>query len=125
MKAIDLSNALGITDPWECHKRMGDIDEPDRALSLAVLHQIILNLEEDWLKSCQTERYKFAREACFYLIAFCGALRGEEVPMANLTGTLKHWEAGGMADPPHVPITLLDRLKGSWENNIIECLSLQ
>ena len=73
-----------------CHKRMGGIVKPDRALSLAILHQIMLILEEDWLKSYQSERYKFAREACFYFIAFCGALRGEEVPMANLTGTLKH-----------------------------------
>ena len=32
--------------------------------------------------------------------------------MANLTGILKHWEAGGMANPPHVTIALLGRFKG-------------
>jgi hypothetical protein len=95
-----------------CHKRMGDIVKPDRAISLPVLHDIMHQIESDWLTSEPRGRLHLYREASFYLIAYCGALRGEEVPMANLTGTLKHWEAGGSASPPHVTVALLGRFKG-------------
>jgi hypothetical protein len=95
-----------------CHKRMGDIVKPDRALSLEILHHILTLVDRDWENANEYEKYKYAREASFYLIAFCGALRGEEVPMANLTGILKHWDAGAVANPPHVLIALLGRFKG-------------
>jgi hypothetical protein len=74
---------------------MGDIIKPDRAIFFPVLHDIIHQIESDWLPSEPRGRLYLCREASFYLITFCGALQGEEVPMANLTGMLKHWEAGG------------------------------
>jgi hypothetical protein len=99
-----------------CHKQMGDIVKPDRAISLLVLHDILSQVEQDWGCCDPTERYHISREAAFYLIAFCGALKGEEVPMANLTSILKYWEAGGLARLPHVTIALLGRFKGEmWE----------
>ncbi len=95
-----------------CHKRMGGIVRPDRALSLLVLHDILHHLELEWQCCDPAERYSISREAAFYLIAFCGGLRGEEVPLANLAGILKYWEAGGLAKSPHITITLLGRFKG-------------
>jgi hypothetical protein len=38
-----------------CHKRMGDIIKPDQALSLAVLHQILQDIENDWCGACPME----------------------------------------------------------------------
>ena len=95
-----------------CHKRMGDIVKPDRAISLDVLHHIMSLVESDYRTAGVAEKLQFAIEGSFYLIAFCGALRGEELPMVNLTGVFKHWDEG-LTDPrrPHVVIALLGRFK--------------
>jgi hypothetical protein len=76
------------------------------------LHDVLQQIELEWQCCDPTERFLLSREAAFYLIVFCGGLRGEEVPMANLAGILKYWEAGGLANSPHVTITLLGRFKG-------------
>ncbi len=39
------------------------------------------------------EWQSYPREISFYLIAFCGALRGKEVLIANLTAISKHMDA--------------------------------
>ena len=95
-----------------CHKRMGDIVKPDRALSLPILHHIMSLVEKDWQTAGPEERYKYALEACFYLISYCGALRGEEVPMTDLNSVFKHWNDGDIALPRrHVAIGLMGRFK--------------
>ena len=72
------------------HKLMGDIVRPDRALSLEILHVIMVKLEEEWNEARDEERISLAQEASFYLIAFCGALRGEELQLVDITGIRKH-----------------------------------
>jgi hypothetical protein len=90
------------------HKRMGEIVKPDRALSLEVLKVVMDILEEEW--SAPGERsLSLAMEGAFYLIAYCCALRGEEVPKADLAGILRHWEAGGSHPQKHVVVALLGR----------------
>jgi hypothetical protein len=76
------------------HKRMGDIVKPDKALALEILHEIMKLLEDDWENSFH-ERFNIALEGAFYLISFCCALRGEEVPLMDLNGVTKHWEESG------------------------------
>lgn len=93
------------------HKRMGEISKPDRAISSVILREIQHNLERDWDNRPQGRR-DIAREASFYLIAFCCALRGEEVPMVDLYGTVKHWEAGEESEMKHLVVPLLGRFKG-------------
>lgn len=56
-------------------------------------------------------------EGAFYVIAFSCALRGEEVPLADLYGIQKHWEAGVNHSPPHITIALLGRFKGETGEN--------
>jgi hypothetical protein len=95
-----------------CHKRMGDIVKPDRALSLPILHHIMSLVEKDWKFAGHCEKYRYAMEGAFYLIAYCGALRGEEVPMSDLNSAFKHWD-DGVADPmrKYVAIGLMGRFK--------------
>jgi len=93
------------------HKRMGEIVKPDRAVSLATLIEIQSNLERDW-DNHPDIREQISREASFYLISFCCALRGEEVPMVDLYGTIKHWEDGGQAEIKHLVVPVLGRFKG-------------
>jgi hypothetical protein len=99
-----------------CHKRMGEIVRPDRALSSIILLEILKLIEEDWL-TLPHKHFELASEAAFYVIAFCCALRGEEVPLADLNGILKHWTSSVTAHPPHIVIALLGRFKGELGEN--------
>jgi hypothetical protein len=99
-----------------CHKRMGEIVRPDRALSVNILLIMLSLLESDWA-NLPHETLKLATEGAFYVIAFSCALRGEEVPLADLTGMLKHWDKSINHDPPHVIVALLGRFKGELGEN--------
>jgi hypothetical protein len=90
---------------------MGDIVKPDCTVSLETMHHLLKLVEEDWEHAPPQAKFKYAREGCFYLIAFCGALLGEEVPMVDQFGIAKHWGAGGRHRTPHVIIALLGRFK--------------
>jgi hypothetical protein len=99
-----------------CHKRMGEIVKPDRALSAVILMEIFKILESEW-DLHPDQKFRLASEGAFYAIAFSCALRGEEVPLADLTGMLKHWDKGLAHDPPHVTVALLGRFKGEVGEN--------
>lgn len=58
------------------------------------------------------DRFNISLEGSFYLISFCCGLRGEEVPLSDLTGIFKHWDESGNHNKPHVIIALLGRFKG-------------
>jgi hypothetical protein len=99
-----------------CHKRMGEITRPDRALSSTILLEILKHLNEEWYQ-VPHNRLSLAQEGAFYVIAFSCALRGEEVPLADLTGTARHWEKSLTNNPPHIVIALLGRFKGELGEN--------
>jgi hypothetical protein len=99
-----------------CHKRMGEIVKPDRALSSIILLEILKLLELDWANHPENH-YKLASEGAFYVISFSCALRGEEVPLTDLCGILKHWVKGCSSDPPRIIIALLGRFKGELGEN--------
>jgi hypothetical protein len=79
------------------------------------MHYNILLIEKDWQNARPHARFKYAREASFYLIAYCATLPGEEIPMTDLNGVLKHW-SHGISDPsqPHVAF----RLMGQFKNKV-------
>ena len=91
---------------------MGDVVQPDRAISLDVFSELMVDLEVEWSESSPEEKFKYALEGAFYLIAFTGGLQGEEVPMVDLFGVNKYWEAGRQSDKPHIVVALLGRFKG-------------
>ncbi len=78
---------------------MGDIIKSDRALSTIILLEILKMLERDWV-AYPEKRFRLASEGAFYVIAFSCGLRGEEVPLADLFGMMKHWEKSISHDPP-------------------------
>ncbi len=101
------------------HKRMGDIVRPDRALSHAILKEIMVAVEQDWVTATnRADILNVALEGAFYVLGFTLALRGEEVPLIELCGIHKHLSQGMTHDIPHVVITLLGRFK----NEIGECI---
>ncbi len=93
------------------HKRMGEIIRPDRALPLDVLKEIMVVLDREWEESNAGDQ-SIALGASFYLIAFCCALRGEEVVLTDLFGIQKYWEQGQQSTESHVVVTLLGSFKG-------------
>jgi hypothetical protein len=89
---------------------MGDMVKQDRALSLPILHKIVGDIELEWQLGNKDEKEYLALEASFYLIAFCGGLRGEEVPLCDLTGIRKWWNDGDVPGvTPHVTIAFSKR----------------
>ncbi len=68
-------------------------------------------MEQDWSKASLTRRLPLALEGTFYTLAYTLALRGEEVPLVEIGGIIKHWDMGLNHETPHVVITLLGRFK--------------
>jgi hypothetical protein len=95
-----------------CHKRMGDVIKPDRALAVEILVEIFNILEVEWGKvMSDKERWELALEGCFYVISFACGLRGEEVPLTNLAGIREHLDESGKHPRSHVIVALLGRFK--------------
>jgi len=92
---------------------MGEKLKQDMGVSIEVMHSLLAICEKDYQKANGTRSKLSNALLAFYCIAsFCGGLRGEEVPMADLAGFLKHLDAGGSSDLPHIIIPLLGRFKG-------------
>jgi len=99
-----------------CQKRMGEIVRPDRALSTTILLEILQALNSEW-NNFPHQRMEIAAEGAFYVISFSCALRGEELPLVDLHGILKHWEQSTSSEPPHIVIAILGRFKGEIGEN--------
>jgi hypothetical protein len=104
------------------HKRMGEIVRLDRALSVEILKEIFVSLEREWLLA-HTDLFRLAMEGSFYVIAYCCALREEEVPLADLYGIIRHWKEGESHELKHVVVAFLGRFKGEiGENYHLMCI---
>ena len=96
------------------HRRMGDVWMPDRAITIdSILHAGEV-LEEEWQDFSHDleEQLRVALSACVICICFSGALRGEELPRADLGLLRQHWmEATNHPRAPHVPWAMVGRFK--------------
>ena len=68
-------------------------------------------LEAEWVLG-RCLNYDTAMEAVIYIVGYCCALRGEEIPKCDLGGTMKHFEESGAHTSPHVIVALIGRIKG-------------
>jgi hypothetical protein len=99
------------------HSRMGDQNEPDTAISIDVLHEMLKRLEVRVILSTD----KFERAECidlgFFLVAgFSGGLRGEEVVKLDLQAMIENAHDAVHNKTPFVPLPLLGRFKGEIGN---------
>ena len=63
------------------HSRMGDDRRPDAAISNEVMHEVMKRVELDYIDSdVEGEKRYLVRAGLFFLSAYLGSLRGEEVP---------------------------------------------
>ena len=101
------------------HRQMDDVWFPDRAITFHQLMAVLTLLEEDWnvWQGSPTHRLQIALMAAALVIGYAAALRGEEIPRADLANLRKNWKEG-LAHPtaPHVPIALIGRFKNEGGN---------
>jgi hypothetical protein len=75
------------------HKRMGDKVKQDEAISIEQMLGLMKVFEQDWEKLMRNRNptHNQIREVLFpalsAIMAFCGALRGEVVPLMDLEAT--------------------------------------
>lgn len=118
-KALAVSNACA-NSLWfrrfamGCHRRMGDIWIPDRAITVEEVKACFVMLEEDW-KACGHDmdgQKQTCLTAIMIICGFCAGLRGEEMVRADLGAIRKHWEEStSFPRAPHVPLMLAGRFK--------------
>jgi hypothetical protein len=98
-----------------CHRRMGDVWHPDRQLTIEALLASLSLLEDDWkerYEAMQSRRMEIELLAASLVIGFCGVLRGEEIPKADLEYLSKRLAVAlAHSSSPHVPVALFGRFK--------------
>jgi hypothetical protein len=105
------------------HERMGDKTKQDLGISIELMHALMDRYEARWIASGQDRRNQQNTlfPAVFCIVAFCCALRGEEVPMMSLGGIVQHLEEAVNHSTPHVVIALVGRFKNetSEQNHLM------
>jgi hypothetical protein len=78
---------------------MGDNIKHDEAILIEQMFALMEKFEEDWQKLAKDERRTPAQScevlfpALFLVVAYCGALPGEEVPLMDLEATREFMES--------------------------------
>lgn len=96
-----------------CHKRMGDVWLPDKALTLDVLLGCLEILEKEFSETVDGQRrLEVGLTGAMLVASYMAALRGEEVPLIDIGMMRKYWkESISYARKPHVTLALVGRFK--------------
>jgi hypothetical protein len=113
------------------HSRIGDRRKRDAAISIEQMIAIQGFLEREWYDANEEQntvaQRRIAEAACFFLIGYCGSMRGFELPKALLTNLRHslHEETGSHGHRPHAGIFFLGRFKArsNAEKKILVFLS--
>ena len=102
------------------HSRMGDDRRPDAAISSSVMHEVMKRVEVDLIDADNLiERRYLTRAGLFFLSAYLGSLRGEEVPRL-LRKEFVELNADALeARTPHCVLPLYSNFKN--DNGIARC----
>jgi hypothetical protein len=102
------------------HERMGDKVMQDLGMSIELMHELMRRFDTKW-EDAGGDRMRekvVLFPALFSIVAFCCALRGEEVPLMRLFETQIHLEESvNHATMPHVIIALMGRMKNEVSEN--------
>lgn len=97
-----------------CHRRMGDVWLPDRAMTWDEVLAAQALCEEDWQEHRDHPEYLLSVALAGVLFTSCigAGLRGEEIPLIDIGGLRKHWHEGvEHRRKKHVPLVLKGRFK--------------
>ena len=102
------------------HERMGDKVMQDLGVSIELMIELMRNFDLKWDAARGTRQMQKAVlfPAVFAIVAFCCALRGEELPLMRLYETQAHLQES-MNHPtlPHVIVVLMGRMKNEISEN--------
>jgi hypothetical protein len=99
------------------HAWIGDRRKRDAAISIEQMLAIQECLEAEWRDASEQQdslaQRRIAETACFFLVGYCGSMRGFELPKALLTNLRNslHLEDGHHGHRPHAGIFFLGRFK--------------
>lgn len=92
--------------------RMGMIRRQNEALTATMVLTIVHMAERDWqVAEDPAEKKEIEEVICFMLIEFCAGLRGEEVPLIEISGLVRFWKETQESKIPHIMLTLRGRFK--------------
>jgi hypothetical protein len=94
------------------HHRMGDKVVQDYGLSKQAVVALQVGLEKEWeaARDNAGNRLEIAQLACFALLGYDRALRGEEITKIELSGVRKYFRDGA-TEPRHITLSLIGRFK--------------
>ena len=99
------------------HPRIGDRRKRDAAISIEQMVAVQRLHEMEWREAAEAQdtgtQRRIAETARFFLIGYCGSMRGFELPKALLTNLRHtiHLKEGQHGHRPHVGIFFLGRFK--------------
>ena len=93
--------------------RMGMVRRQNEALTSMLALAVCHAAELIWVLPSTPEDTRTVLENTvgFMLVAMCGGLRGEEVPLLSLEGMLTFWEDTRREEDPYIMLTLKGKFK--------------
>jgi hypothetical protein len=129
------------------HKRVGQVQKPDRVLTIDIIHAVDRILENEWTNAKRAdERKRIAEMGAWFIGGFCTGLRGEEmllIELAETANSLVHLTdvkqahfvfvisgrtkgdqtSGAKFGVPCIPVTLGTHLQpGRWFKRLVETI---
>ena len=78
-----------------CHRRMGDVWIPDKALTLDVLKACLNMLDKEYEDLTKGQRrLEVVLTGAMLVASYFAALRGDEVPLIDVGMMRKYWDEG-------------------------------
>jgi hypothetical protein len=96
------------------HKRVGEVRCQDEPVSIEVLHELSRILEIQWTAADRHDvQLRIAQMGAWFVAGFCSGLRGEEILLIELAGTVRKLEF--LNDPlcPHFILVVSGKTKGN------------
>ncbi|KAL7575471.1 hypothetical protein ACA910_007368 [Epithemia clementina (nom. ined.)] len=96
-----------------CHRRMGNVWVPDKAVTLDEILAALTILQDEYLKLTHGQRrLEVALTGSMLVTGYAAALRGEEISLIDIGMVQKYWAEGrDYRRTPHVPLALVGRFK--------------
>jgi hypothetical protein len=96
------------------HKRVGEIRKQDEPMTIEVLHAIDKILESEWQRGPGKEEQRRIAEVGTWVIGgFCAGLRGEEMLLIELAGTVNSLKFLERETDPYFMFVVSGRTKGN------------
>ena len=106
------------------HSRMGDDHRPNAAISISVMHGIMNRINADYIDTEHADRRQYiARAGLFYMAAFLGSLRGEEVSRLVRKSFVTLNKESQRCTDKHVVLPLFGAFKG--EGGVRRCFIIR